>query len=236
MDDAKQLEQLLGYEFSRRELLVEALTHRSWLNEAAPGAWQDNERLEFFGDALVDFLVSEYLLTRFPTAREGSLTKLRAELVSEPGLVLVAEALGLGRFLRLGHGEELTGGRQKPSLLANAVEALVGALYLDGGMAAARLLLAAHLFPRAEAMRPDRMAGPDRKTALQELVQARHGVTPEYRVVNESGPPHQRRFEVAVLVQAEVVGTGEGSSKKTAEQAAAAVALERLATLERAEA
>lgn len=236
MDDAKQLEQLLGYEFSRRELLVEALTHRSWLNEAGPGEWVDNERLEFFGDALVDFMVSEYLLVRFPMAREGSLTKLRAELVSEPGLALVAEALGLGRFLRLGHGEELTGGRQKPSLLANAVEALVGALYLDGGPAAARSLLAAHLFPRVDAMRSDHAAGQDRKSALQELVQARQGVTPVYRVVDESGPPHRRLFEVAVLIDAEVVGTGCGSSKKAAEQAAAAVAFERLATLEHPEA
>ncbi len=228
MDDVELLEQRIGHVFVRRELLAEALSHRSWLNEGARSGTPDNERLEFFGDALVDFLVAEYLLHRHPLAREGMLSKLRAELVSEAGLALVAEDLELGRFLRLGHGEEMSGGRKKPSLLANAVEALVGALYLDGGLPAARLLLVKYVFPRAEEIQISGLALQDRKSALQELLQARGKGRPEYQVVDESGPSHQRCFVVSVCVNATVVGTGSGSNKKAAEQAAAAAALAKL--------
>ena len=229
MNDVSLLEQRLGHVFAQRELLVEALSHRSWLNETGGSVTADNERLEFFGDSLVDFLVAEYLMRCYPLAREGLLTKLRAELVSEAGLVLVAEELELGRFLLLGHGEELSGGRSKPSLLANAVEAVVGALYLDGGLPVARALLEKYMFPRADELQVAGGTGQDRKSALQELVQARDGTVPVYRLVGESGPPHQRRFEVAVLVHDTVVGTGSGTSKKIAEQAAAAAALGSLA-------
>jgi ribonuclease-3 len=232
MENVQLLEQRLGYCFTRQELLLEALTHRSWLNEGGRGGVPDNERLEFFGDSLVNFLVAEFLLDRYPQAREGVLTRLRAELVSETGLVRVAEILGLGRFLRLGQGEVLTGGRQKPSLLANAVEALVAALYLDGGLHAARALLAANLFPLAAEADLGLHVGQDRKSTLQELVQATHGTTPVYRLLLESGPPHQRQFEVAVLVQDVVLGTGSGTSKKAAEQAAAAAALAAMAAEE----
>lgn len=234
MDDLKLLEQRIGHVFTRSELLAEALSHRSWLNEGARNGAPDNERLEFFGDALVDFLVAEYLLHRHPQAREGTLSKLRAELVSEVGLALVAADLGLGQFLRLGHGEEVSGGRSKPSLLANAVEALVGALYLDGGLPAARLLLTQYLFPRAEELPLSGLAVQDRKSALQELLQAQGTGRPVYQVVDESGPSHQRCFVVSVCVNATVVGTGSGSSKKAAEQAAAAAALATLIDQEQA--
>jgi ribonuclease-3 len=225
MDDLHLLEERLGYCFANRQLLQEAMTHRSWTNEKGRAGTPDNERLEFFGDALVDFLVAEYLFERLSDAREGVLTKMRAELVSEAGLARVAVKLDLGRHLCLGHGEELTGGRQKPSLLANALEALVGALYLDGGLQAVRTLLAVELFPLVNDVLPALNAGPDRKTALQESVQARGEGTPVYQLVEENGPPHQRLFKVAVLVRGEVRGSGCGTSKKLAEQAAAAAAL-----------
>lgn len=228
-DDIGLLEQYLGYRFTRKELVEEALVHRSWLNERGDGcSASDNERLEFFGDALMDFLVAEYLLHVHPTAREGTLSRLRAELVSEAGLAPIAARLELGRFLRLGRGEELCGGRSKPSLLANALEALLGAIYLDGGLAAARSFVTRFVVPRAEQVQRSGGGVKDFKSALQELVQAKGRVAPKYRVQGESGPPHQRMFEVVVLLDEAVIGTGQGSSKKVAEQAAAAAALAAL--------
>lgn len=220
------LESLLGYSFSSPELLRTAVTHRSWTHEAGITPDGDNERLEFFGDALVDFLVAEELFRRFPDQQEGSLSRMRADLVSEEGLALLARSLGIGPSLRLGRGEEASGGRDKPSLLADACEAVIGAIYLDGGLEPARKLLQTHLFPLIEAFPPSTPRH-DCKTALQELLQSR-GEHPVYTVTDESGPHHARVFQVDVLLGDSVLGTGSGSSKKAAQQAAAGKALQML--------
>jgi ribonuclease-3 len=219
------LEERIGLAVSDAELALAALTHKSYVNEHRGEALRDNERLEFLGDAVIDLAVSHRLMERFPQAREGELSKIRAAVVDEAGLARIARELDLGALLRLGRGEELTGGRQKSSLLADALEAVVAALYLCGGLGPVLTLIDRFLgeaFARAAAGTLDR----DYKTQLQELAQSRLRATPRYRVVAEHGPDHSKVFDVELELRGEVVGRGAGRSKKDAEQAAAKLALE----------
>jgi ribonuclease III len=196
-----------------------ALTHKSYVNEHRDeGA--DNERLEFLGDAVVDLAVSHRLMERFPDADEGELSKLRALLVNEETLARVARHLGLGGLLRMGRGEEMTGGRDKSSVLADALEAVIGAVYLSGGLPEA-LLVVDRLFGDLLQGVAEGKSGEDWKTRLQELVQTRLRQSPRYRVVSEEGPDHSKTFEVEVTVGTELFARARGRSKKEAEQAAA---------------
>ena len=229
-DDAVALlEERLGLRLADRETALAALTHKSYVNEHREVArLVDNERLEFLGDAVIDLAVSHRLMERFPGAHEGELSKMRAAVVDEPGLCAMARALDLGQLLRLGRGEELTGGRQKASLLADAMEAVVAAVYLEAGLGPVLGIVDRFLgeaFARASAGTLDR----DFKTQLQELAQSRFHSTPRYRVVGERGPDHSKTFEVETDLRGEVLGRGMGRSKKDAEQAAAKLALEALA-------
>jgi ribonuclease-3 len=226
-DPVLALEARLATSFVDRALALAALTHKSYVNEHREEALQDNERLEFLGDAVIDLAVSHRLMERFPAAREGDLSKMRAAVVDEQGLSEMARALGLGELLRLGRGEELTGGRHKASLLADAMEAVVAAIYVEAGLDAVLGLIDRFLgeaFARAAAGTLDR----DYKTQLQELAQSRLRATPRYRVVAQRGPDHSKIFEVETDLRGEVVGRGEGRSKKDAEQAAAKLALDVL--------
>lgn len=232
----------LGYKFSARELLERALTHSSAVPELrSTGADEavsallprDNERLEFLGDAVLELLSSEHLLVAFPDWSEGQLSKSRARIVNAGSLEAAARRLRLGEHLRLGRGEEKTGGREKQTLLADAFEAVVAAVYLDGGLGAAREVLQRVLFEQALEERGERISESDRKSALQELLQGRGRAPAEYRVAGESGPDHQKVFQIEVWIDGERMATGEGSTKKEAEQRAARSALEQL---ERAEA
>jgi ribonuclease III len=223
-----ELERRLGVWIAERGLALAALTHKSYVNEHREEGLQDNERLEFLGDAVIDLAVSHRLMERFPEAREGELSKMRAAVVDEVGLAATARLLDLGSLLRVGRGEELTGGRQKASLLADALEAVVAALYLGSGMAPVLALvdrLLVDAFARAAAGTLDR----DYKTQIQEWAQSRLRAGPRYRVVAEHGPDHDKTFDVELEIRGEVLGRGAGRSKKDAEQAAARRALEELA-------
>ncbi|HEY6872612.1 MAG TPA: ribonuclease III [Geobacteraceae bacterium] len=226
-DMLAELESAIAYRFRNRDLLYEALTHRSFLNEAEEKGLKDNERLEFFGDAVIDFFLSHLLLERFPASREGDLTRIRASLVGEENLASLARRVGLGRYLRLGRGEEKSGGREKRSLLADAYEALVAAVCLDGGIAPARLLVERHFGPLLEGGGASPIAR-DSKTEFQELAQAQCGKMPRYVHGEPSGPDHDRVFSVAVFIGEEPFGEGAGRTKKEAEQAAAGEGLARL--------
>ena len=219
------LEARLGHTFVDRGLLLRALTHRSAIQEGGGAA--SYERLEFLGDALLGALAAEWLYRRLSSDDEGELSKVKSYLVSEPVLADFAGELELGALLRLGVGEERSGGRAKPSLLADAVEALIGALYLDAGLDATRAFVTPLLHAGFEAWRSG-AAQRDAKTALQERLQAEGGEPPEYRLVATSGPDHQKRFVVECWAAGRLLGHGEGSSKKRAEQAAATAALGRL--------
>ncbi|WP_242345483.1 ribonuclease III [Anaeromyxobacter terrae] len=227
-DPVAALEARLGLAIGDRATALAALTHKSYVNEHRDEAGlADNERLEFLGDAVIDLAVSHRLMDRFPGAREGDLSKMRAAVVDEQGLSEMARALDLGSLLRLGRGEEMTGGRKKASLLADAMEAVVAALYVGAGLEPVLVLIDRFLgdaFARAAAGTLDR----DFKTQLQELSQSRLRATPRYRVVREHGPDHSKTFEVETDLRGEVVGRGAGRSKKDAEQAAAKLALELL--------
>lgn len=235
------LEERLGHKFSNRELLERALTHSSATPElrganadAAADSSQvsDNERLEFLGDAVLELLASEYLLTAFPEWKEGQLSKSRARIVNAGSLEAAARRLRIGEHLRLGRGEEKTGGREKQTLLADAFEAVVAAVYLDAGLGAARELLQRVLFEQALEERGERIAESDRKSALQEFLQGRGQPPAEYRLAGESGPDHQKVFLIEVWVNGECLARGEGSTKKEAEQQAARSALEQLESAE----
>jgi ribonuclease III len=217
----ERLEARTGHRFADRELLAAAVTHRSRVAEAEAG--ENYERLEYLGDAVLGLLAADWLLRAFPEEGEGQLSRLKGYLVSEPVLARFARDLDLGAALRLGIGEERSGGREKPSLLADAFEALLGALYLDGGLEAAARV-AAPLLEQGLASY-ERSVVTDAKTALQELLQARGAEPPEYRLVEESGPDHVKHFRVECWGLGRRLGGGEGTSKKRAEQAAAAAAL-----------
>ncbi len=219
------LQDALGYRFQEVRLLQDALTHRSFVNESKHADVGDNERLEFLGDSVLDLIVSSALMGRFPKADEGALSRMRAGLVNEGGLADVARALCLGEALRLGRGEEISGGRDRPSLLADAFEAVVAAVFLEGGLERAEAVVLAHLEI------PDNLESRvgDAKTQLQERIQAKRHITPTYRVVEERGPDHNKIFEVEIICDGEVLGRGEGRTKKEAEQSAARTVLDQLA-------
>ncbi len=225
-----ELELALDYRFKNRELLKEAVTHRSYCNESAAKAAKDNERLEFFGDAALDFFVSAILMQLYPDSREGELSRIRASLVEEAALARLAQRLDLGRYLRLGRGEEKSGGREKRSLLANTYEAVVAALYLDGGADPAGKLVARDISWLLEQRKID--AGErDYKTEFQEKAQAGYGTLPRYELKEVTGPSHQQHFVVTALIGSALFGEGSGSSKKAAEQAAAKIGLAKIASL-----
>ncbi len=230
-----EIEQRLGYRFHNLDLLKTALRHRSTGREgaegsAAPGP-QNNERLEFLGDAVLGLLVSEGLLNRYPEGSEGRLTKIKARLVSAEGLFEVASALELGSSIELSPTEERNGGRSKRSILADAVEAIIAAVYLDGGAAAAgELVSRLFLTPERVSAAADNLAVDNAKSTLQELLQARQQPPPIYRVLEEHGPPHARTFLVEVAIGDRVRLTGEGQTKKEAEQRAARLALRELSS------
>jgi ribonuclease-3 len=217
---------MLGYAFRNRALLEQALRHASWCNEHPADQLEDNERLEFLGDAVLDLVVGHKLMTRFPELREGQLSVTRAQVVSEAGLSEVAGQLGLGAWLVLGKGEEKSGGRTKPSILADAFEAILAAVYLDGGFDAAGAIVDRLLAQRIETV--EFKGFYDFKTRLQELAQARLKAVPVYQVVQEIGPDHDKRFVVAVALGGDEWGRAVGKSKKEAEQMAAAEAHFRL--------
>jgi ribonuclease III len=230
----EQFEDRLGRKFKNPELLQRALTHSSAIPDLraadAKGLAlaQDNEQLEFLGDAVLNLLASEYLLEKFPQWSEGQLSKSRARLVNAQALESAARRINLGEHLRLGRGEEKTNGREKPALLADAFEAVIAAIYLDGGLAAARETLRNALFDSALEERGSTLFETDRKSALQEFLQGRGKPPAEYRLASESGPDHRKTFEVEVWVNGSCMASGQGSTKKEAEQRAARTALERL--------
>jgi ribonuclease-3 len=221
-----QLEHALGHRFKDRAILERALTHRSSAHEARDGAAADTyERFEFLGDALLGFLVSERLMNDDPAANEGTLTRRRQTVVSSEALAAVSRRLGLGAALILGRGEEATGGRAKPSLLADAFESVLAAVYLDGGLRAARAFVRRQLKRELSLTVGESGPGSDAKTRLQELVQARWRLTPRYRIVSTTGPAHAHEFTAEVLFRDATVGRGVGSSRKDAEREAARDAL-----------
>ncbi len=230
----EQFEERLGRKFRNPGLLHRALTHSSAVPElraadpdSSPLA-ENNEQLEFLGDAVLDLLASEYLLEKFPKWSEGQLSKSRARLVNAQALELAARRVRLGEHLRLGRGEEKTGGREKPTLLADAFEAVVAAIYLDAGLAAAKEMLRTTLFEFALEERGTELFEADRKSALQEFLQGRGKAPAEYRLAAERGPDHQKTFQVEVWVNGSCMASGQGNTKKEAEQRAAGAALERL--------
>jgi ribonuclease-3 len=218
------LEQQIGYQFQDQLLPLQALTHKSFSNEQVTDLSPNNERLEFLGDAVLELSVSEWVYRRYPDIPEGGLTRIRSEVVSEKGLLSVARSLDLGAGLRLGKGEEKSGGRLKPSLLSDALEALLGAVFCDGGFAAACQVVE-RLFAEPISRVVNDQQGTDHKTNLQETIQARFNQLPQYSLVQVSGPDHQRNFKMEVHFNDELLGTGQGSSKKIAEQQAAEAAL-----------
>ena len=220
----KTLEEKLGYSFQNRALLENALTHSSCANESR-GKLQSNERLEFLGDSILGMVVADHLYRNHPDLPEGVLTRTRAALVCEDSLVLVAEELGLGDYLRLGKGEEAGGGRNRASIRADAVEAVLAAVYLDGGIGSARKIIQKYILSREVAglTKPR-----DYKTALQELVQRESGQVLAYRLTGEEGPDHNKRFFVEVTLNGKSVGQGSGRSKKEAEQMAAKAAIAQM--------
>lgn len=225
MPPLADIQQRIAYPFSNIELLERALTHKSYANENRVP--YHNERMEFLGDAVLNLVVSEYLMKTCPDSTEGDLSRLRAAVVSEPALAAIAREIGLGRYILLGRGEEQTGGRDKGSLLANCLEALIASIYLDTGKESADAFVI-RFFENIIQKTCTSRGTLDHKTKLQELCQERLRQLPEYKVVSESGPDHQKQFEVEVWIKGQVSGRGIGRNKKEAEQRAAKAALARL--------
>ena len=221
----KDLEDAIGYRFKNISLLQNALTHSSYANERWHNSLKSNERLEFLGDSILGMVVAEYLYGNFPDRPEGELTRMRADMVCEKSLAAVAARINLGQHLMLGNGEEQSGGRSRDSILADAVESVIAASFLDGGMDAAKQFIQKFILTEVPVKK---LHNADYKTALQELVQQKKNQTLSYVLVGESGPDHDKRFEVEVSLNGRVIGVGSGSSKKRAEQMAAQVALENL--------
>lgn len=220
-----KLEQGLGYTFRNKALLENALTHSSYANENRERHLPDNERLEFLGDSILGFVVAEYLYRNFPDKPEGELTRIRADLVCERNLAEAAATIELGSYLLLGHGEEQGGGRKRDSIVSDAMESVIAASFMDGGFAAAKEIIDRLILSNIPKGRPRNF---DYKTAFQELVQRRKDQQIHYELTGESGPDHDKHFEVEVLLNGKAVGHGVGSSKKRAEQAAAEAAIEAL--------
>lgn len=221
----KDLEAAIGYRFSNITLLQNALTHSSYANERWHDSLMSNERLEFLGDSILGMVVADHLYKNFPNRPEGELTRMRADMVCETSLAHVAEQIDLGRHLLLGHGEEQGGGRSRASTLADAVESVIAASYLDGGMEAAERFIHRYILCNVPC---GKLHNADHKTALQELVQQKKNQVLTYTLVGESGPDHDKEFSVDVSLNGQVIGHGVGSSKKRAEQDAARVAIETL--------
>lgn len=221
----KELENAIGYRFRNITLLQNALSHSSYANERWHDSLKSNERLEFLGDSVLGMVVADYLYRNFPNRPEGELTRMRADMVCEKTLATVANTLGLGQHLMLGKGEELGGGRNRESILADAVESVIAACYLDGGMDAAVAFIRKFILVKVPVTG---LHNVDYKTALQELVQQKKNQVIAYTLIGESGPDHDKYFEVELTINGTVMGQGCGSSKKRAEQAAAQSAMEKL--------
>ncbi|EJL30051.1 RNAse III [Brevibacillus brevis] len=221
-----QLQEMIGFRFRDESVLRQAFTHSSYVNEQRGKRISDNERLEFLGDAVLELTVSQFLYKTFPKMSEGEMTKLRAAIVCEPSLVKFAELLNFGDLVLLGKGEELTGGRQRPALLADVFEAFVGALYLDQGLDAVFSFMEKYVYPRID--KGEFAQVTDFKSQLQEFVQQDNLGDIHYRIVEEKGPAHNREFVSEVLLNNRSLGIGSGRSKKEAEQQAAARALVKL--------
>ena len=221
----KDLEAAIGYKFKNIALLQNALAHSSYANERWHNSLMSNERLEFLGDSILGMCVAEYLYCTFPDRPEGELTRMRADMVCEKTLAAVAGRIGLGQHLLLGKGEEQGGGRTRNSILADAVESVIAASFLDGGMDAAKAFIQKFILVEVPVKKLNNV---DYKTSLQELVQQKKNQVLTYTLVGESGPDHDKHFEVEVCLNGKVVGLGSGSSKKRAEQDAARVAIEAL--------
>jgi len=221
MNDYAQLEKRLNYTFDNKQLIIEALTHKSYKKP------YNNERLEFLGDAVLDLIVGEFLFKKFPTEDEGVLSKIRASLVNESGFTRLARQIDLGNHIYLSPAEENNDGRDKPSLLSNAFEAVIGAIYLEAGLQVCQAMVVKLLeetYPRIDL----NTLSKDYKTALQELTQATHGVTPSYEQLNARGPDHKKEFEIGIILRGEEIARAWGKSKKEAQQKAAGIALEIL--------
>jgi ribonuclease-3 len=221
MNDYAILEQCLNYTFQNKQLIIEALTHKSFKKP------YNNERLEFLGDAVLDLIVGEYLFEKFPDSDEGVLSKIRASLVNESGFALLARSIDLGKYIYLSGAEENNNGRNKTSLLSNAFEAVIGAIYLEAGLEVAKTIsikLLESSYPKIDL----KSLSKDYKTSLQELTQAIHGITPTYVLIDTSGPDHNKEFVVSVMLAEEKIATAKGKSKKEAQQKAAHIALEKL--------
>ena len=221
----KELEQAIGYTFSNGKLLENALTHSSYANERWHDSLRSNERLEFLGDSILGMIVADHLYRNFPDRPEGELTRMRADMVCEQSLAVIANRLNLGSYLMLGHGEEQSGGRTRNSILADAVESVIAACYLDGGYEAALRFVNTYVLSDIPVVR---YHNADYKTALQEKVQQKKNQVLSYHLIGEEGPDHDKRFRVEVRLNGRCIGAGEGTSKKRAEQDAARTALEAL--------
>lgn len=220
MSELKKFQSIIGYSFNDEELLKQALTHSSYANEKHLKKLSDNERLEFLGDAVLELTSSEFLFANYPNLTEGELTKLRASIVCEPTLAACTEAIHLGHFLFLGKGEDQTGGRKRKSVLSDALEAVIGAIYLDGGFANAKEFVLKYIMTDIE----NKHLFYDSKTILQEVVQGQHESL-SYVLLEESGPDHDKNFTVGVMIGEKQISTGTGHTKKSAEQEAAYRAL-----------
>ena len=221
----KRLEESIGYTFRDITLLENALSHSSYANERWHDGLRSNERLEFLGDSVLGMVVAEHLYRTCPDRPEGELSRMRADMVCETSLAAIATKLQLGKHLLLGHGEAISGGNKRASILADAVESVIAAIYLDGGFAPAKAFIERFVLTGATVEQPRNM---DYKTALQELIQQKKGQVITYRLVSESGPDHNKQFVVQVAVNEQVAGEGVGSSKKRAEQNAARAALTKM--------
>ena len=214
-------EKLLKYKFKNKELLIEALTHKSFKKDI------NNERLEFLGDAVLDLVIGEFLYKKFPTANEGELSKMRASLVNEGGFYIFAKSIQLGKFLFISHAEENNDGRKKASLLSNAFEAIMGAVYLEAGLNEVNKIINNLIDKNYERIDLTTLFK-DYKTAIQELTQAKYGITPEYKTLQSYGPDHKKEFEVAIYINEKKLAVATGKSKKAAQQDAAEIAMKIL--------
>ncbi|MEN8264751.1 MAG: ribonuclease III [Nitrospirota bacterium] len=221
------IEESIGYTFKKKSLLKEGLTHKSFAHENQKKIIPFNERMEFLGDSVLELIISEYLFSSYEDYNESDLSKMKAYVVQESTLAETSKALDIGSYLRLGKGEEMTGGREKPSLLADAFEALLAAIYLDGGFKKARLFVLANLTNKIDELAKNNFIF-DFKTKFQEVVQAEFGVLPKYLTHKEEGPEHRKTFEVKVYINDKYLGSGKGKTKKAAAQKAAEAGLEKI--------
>lgn len=231
IEEFKKFQERIGYSFDNEKLLYQAFTHSSYVNEHRKKPYEDNERLEFLGDAVLELTISQFLFKKYPLMSEGELTKLRAAIVCEPSLVSFANSLSFGSLILLGKGEEMTGGRARPALLADVFEAFIGALYLDQGLHTVVRFLDEFVIPKINEGAFSHVM--DFKSQLQELVQRDTKGTLEYKILLEKGPAHNREFVSVVSLNGETYGTGSGKSKKEAEQHAAQEALSKLQKLKK---